>query len=308
MHVLIRIADFTFNYATEVSISHAWSEQTSTCTITLPRNLRLQQQELKTLIKRGDKVTVQLGYDGKLREEFRGYVARVKNTTPLEIECEDEMFQLKRYTITKTWSNTTLSQMAKDLYPGQSKCFDAEIGSFSASKTTPALVLDQIKSDYSLKSFFRKGVLIIGLPYDKATATEHKFKIQFNVIDNNDLEFRRKDDYKIKVSAISILPSNQKIQIELGDKDGDERTLHFYNLQKPALEKMAKQEMERIKYDGFTGSFTAFGIPPVEMGDIVELTDERYQDNSGRYWVDKVEKTFGQSGFRRKITLGPQAA
>lgn len=306
LSVNITIGSLSFGYVSECEIKHSWRDMTSTCSIRLPRNLKLQSEELRSLIKRGNKVEVKAGYDGELRTEFNGYVIRVKNTTPLMIECEDEMFNLKSGSITKSWPSTSLQQVVSYVYPGESKVFDANIGPFTLNKTTPALALEEIKRNYNLSSFFRNGVLVVGLPYDKATATNHKFNFQKNIAENESLEFRSKDDFKLKVKAISILPSNQKIEIEIGDKDGQERTMHYYNLQKPALEAIANAEIEKLKYDGYSGSFTSFGVPPVEMGDIVHLNDPRYPDNAGSYWVDEVNKSIGMGGIRRRITLGPR--
>jgi hypothetical protein len=310
MYVLgfhITIGQLVFNYATDVSIVHTWKESTSTCTIKLPRNLSLQSQELRSLIKKGSTVVVKIGYDGLLNTEFEGYVRSVKNTTPLEIHCEDEMYQLKKGTITQSWRNASLKDILKAVYSGQTKVFDAEIGAFTLNKTSPALALDEIKSAIGLHSFFRNKVLICGIQYDASTAARHKLHFQKNVADNKGLEYQDKEDIRLKIKAISILPDNQKIEIEIGDKDGQERTLHFYNLQRPALKALAMKEAEKLYYSGYRGSLTTFGLPIVRMGDIVELTDERYPDNSGSYWVDAVNVTAGLQGFRRQISLGAKA-
>ncbi|MDB9476797.1 MULTISPECIES: hypothetical protein [Nostocales] len=303
----ITIGSLVFNYASSVEIKHTWKEATSTCVLKFPRNLKLREQELKSYIKAGEKVAVYIGYDGDLNLEFNGYVRAVKNTTPVEIHCEDQMYMLKKGTITQAWRNASLRSILSVIYSGEVKVFDAEIGAFTLNRTTPAIALDEIKTSTGLHSFFRNGVLVCGIQYDRETASVHKYHFQKNVVENRNLEFQDKADVRLKIRAISILPNNQKIEIELGDKDGQERTLHFSNLKKPALQAMAEKEAEKLYYSGYRGSFTAFGIPTVKMGDIVDLQDSLYPENGGRYWVDEVVVTAGMDGFRRQITLGPKA-
>ena len=43
--------------------------------------------ETAQVIKAGDPVEIQLGYDGRLYTEFRGYVKQLNLQTPLEIVC-----------------------------------------------------------------------------------------------------------------------------------------------------------------------------------------------------------------------------
>ena len=52
--------------------------------------------ETAQVIKAGDPVEIQLGYDGRLYTEFRGYVKLLNLQTPLEIVCEDEFYTTRR--------------------------------------------------------------------------------------------------------------------------------------------------------------------------------------------------------------------
>ncbi len=54
------------------------------------------QDETSNPLKRGDEVSVWLGYDDDLQLVFKGYILQKGFKAPLVIKCEDEMFQLKQ--------------------------------------------------------------------------------------------------------------------------------------------------------------------------------------------------------------------
>lgn len=313
----ILIGKVSLKRVNEITIVSSWKNMTDTCSIKLPRNIKLGGQRITEIIKAGDPVTVKLGYDGKLREEFKGYLTRIKSTTPVELECEDEMWQLKKGSYTKSWANATLNDVLDYVLAGRSyKTFGTiTLGKFTINKATPAKVLEEINKTYGLKSFFRKGVLVIGKVYDE-TAPEHKYHFQKNVVSNS-LEYRSSDEVKVKVKAISILKDGRKIEKELGDSDGQERTLNFYELTGTELEKAAKVEMIKLKYDGYRGKMTAFGLPAAEHGDVailqgtntmLSIGEEPVNDHDGKYYIDAVTKTFSVSGgYRRELEIGVAA-
>ena len=50
--------------------------------------------------------------------------------------------------------------------------------------------------------------------------------MNINVI-NSGLTFRTKDQVRLSVRAVSVLPDNSRIEVEVGDPDGDRRTYIF---------------------------------------------------------------------------------
>ena len=315
-NIIITSADksrevLVFKYANEVSIESSWKCITDNCSIKLPRKLKLKDKRLDQLIKKSDAVTVNIGYNGTNRTEFRGYISDIKPTTPITIECEDEMYTLKRMNIIKSWKSAKLIDVVKEIWKGPIKCFDADLGAFTINKLNGVQALELIKDVYGLVSFFREingvNTLVTGFIYDPDVAQTYNYHFQKNII-KNDLEFKTADEVKLKVKVISTFPDGKHIEIELGDKDGQERTLNFFNLQKAELEKLAKIEILKLRFDGYRGKFTAFGIPNADDGDIVSLTDDLYPERAGKYYIDKVVKTWGMGGFRREITLGPKAS
>jgi len=307
MYVLnsnITIGEYEFDYVTEIQIESTWESQTVKGSITLPAALRFDKGKLKTSIKKGDTVSVQIGYDGNLNTIFEGFVARVKPSVPVVIEVEDAMWKLKQIEINDTAKNETVkSFLERNLPDFEIDCFDIELPRFVANKITAAKLLDQLKSDYGLYSFFRRGKLVVGKQYDPTDYAVQIVKFKYNIAEDN-LEYSAKEDVKIKVTAISNMASGEKIEVELGEPDGEGLTLNFYNLPQAELKNVAEKEMERLVYDGYRGGLTIFGDPFVRTGDVLELQDAEETDKTGRYWIDGVTYMFGTGGFRQQIKLG----
>lgn len=307
----IRVGQYTFKGVVNVEIQSSWEELTDTCIITIPRKLRFKNKNIAVgqdpLFKRGDKVEVNLGWNGNNSTRFTGYVRTIKIGTPITIICEDEAFLLKQGAKTVSFENPTLKQLLDAVLPTGTKyhALGMNLGQFRIKNATPAKVLDELRRSFGLFSFFINKELYVGFPYPPETPNKvWKFAFQKNIISDN-LDYRRKEDIKVKVKAISMKPDNSKIEVEVGDSNGDLRTFHHYNLSEKELRKVAEEDLKRIAYSGWKGDFLTFGQQPVIHGDIVELEDDKL-DRKGRYLVKKVVVSFGVDGFRRTIYLDRQ--
>jgi hypothetical protein len=304
----ITIGSYTFDYVVNVNAVCTWQEQTNTCTIALPAKLKLDKSKLKEIIKKGDTVIVTQGFKGNLNTVFEGFVARVKPQVPILIECEDLMWKLKQITVNDNAKNETLKSFLSRNIPFPIDCFDVDLPKFVAHKINAAQLLDQLNQDYGFFSFIRNGKVTIGKQYDINYSKRLKFYLDGNnrnVIDDN-LEYRTKDDYKIKITAISNLNSGEKLEVEVGEDGGDTATRNFPQVTKEKLKELAEEELKKVWFDGFQGDFTAFIDPFVREGDVVELVSAEEPEKSGSYWVDAVTYDNGVNGFRQTIKPGPK--
>lgn len=304
----IELEKFDFKYVCELQIEKSWKNFTSTASVKFPRKIKDRDKLLQDLVKRGDSIDISIGYDDTLINRFTGYVTSVKPTIPIEITCDDGMFLLKQKSVApKSWKTCTVNDVLD--YCGITN-YDTlgtiQLGTF---QVTPAMsnvvkVLEAIKDQTRLSVFMRSGKVIIGKQYDKTTANTHTFKFRYNIIEH-DLSFKRKDEIKLKVTAISNKSDGTKIEVKVGDTEGEERTLNYYNLSESQLKDIATTEIDKLKYDGYRGKFTVFGIPAVEVGDIIDLKDDEYPERAGMFWVDAIEIKAGFGiGIRQEITLG----
>ncbi|MDB0602642.1 hypothetical protein PL373_16190 [Tenacibaculum maritimum] len=287
---------------------------TDTCELELPKNIKWEgytSNNSHPPIKRGDKVIVKLGYDGELKTRFVGYVRSIDAHTPVRIKCEDGMFLLKQTKLApKSFKSATLEDVISYLIKGtgiEFKLIDKgiKIGKYRIVKPTVSEELQELKEKYLLSSYFRniKGVstLYVGLKYPLDNRNKIVFKHSKNII-SEDLEYRRKEDIRVKVEAVSFGKKHKKTTLELGDKDGDVIKIRIDGLTEGELKKYANQALERYKISGFKGTFETFGSPEVSKGDMVEITAS--DGNYGTYLVEKVEISFGVNGYRQTITLG----
>jgi hypothetical protein len=332
------------DFVHEVKIESTWKKFTDTCTITLPRKIRVLQagaiKELPDLISVGDAVQVDYGYDGELRREFIGYVSAIKPGTPFQIECEDAMWLLKRKQLSKAWRSVSLLELLKYVLQenGLSDVPVLELGTLSLgkytiAKATGAQVFDSLKSQFGISCFFRNGTLVAGDPY-QATGKPQELKYQFSGPTGNiispDLTYTLADDVALRFHGISYLKGGKKIEVDEGGSTktgkvkgdtgttatafskglpaGELRTISAVGLNEAELRAYVKKEAARLRFDGYRGGFTSFGLPAAEHGAIAVLTDPVYPERAGAYFIDEVVKTFGVGGSRRTIKLGPKAA
>ncbi len=305
---ILNIGEYRFDFVNEIEIESAWNKLTDTATIQQAQNISWKDKKLRQLIAVGNPVQIEIGYGSERDTVFSGYITELAPGVPIKITCEDEMWQLKQSSVTDNISNATITDLLNQHFSGYPhKALPVNLGSsFIIDGVSKAKILKQLNDDFGIHCFFRQGTLYAGRIYDTEYAETSAFRLGYNIIED-DLIYKRKDDVKLSVTAISNNPDGSKLEVKLGDAEGEQRTLNFYNLKEADLRSSAEREIDRLKYDGYRGSFTAFGRPLVRHGHIVEFQDVKDSDRAGRYWVDAVTYTLGTSGVRQKITLGPRA-
>lgn len=314
--VKVEINDVVFSRVHEVQIERSRKTLGAKATIKIPATARLERQgefisEVETAKRfdRGDAVFIEAGYNGNMRLEFQGYVSRIKPGTPIEIECDDAIFLLRRKNLKAAFQNTTLAALLEFILKGTGiKVVGSTPGinfkTFYFKNTSAANALQKLKDEYGLTMYFRSiNELFVGLA-EEVDGTEVKYRLGWNVIDNT-LEWHDEEDVRLKIKAIHIKKDNTKVEKEIGDDDGELRTLYFYDLENGAdLERVAKQEMLKYKYSGYDGGLETFLLPNITAGNVVNLEDAQFEQRSGKYLADKVTTTIGTGGARRKIELG----
>ena len=303
---------WVFEKITSCEIVRDMDALTTTCTLVLPRKIQWQG-ESSNPIKRGDQVTVWLGYDDDLQLAFQGYVLQKGFKAPIEIKCEDEMFVLKQTpAVKKTYKNVTVENLLKDqnLNYTLKVLGEQNVGQYRVNVDNVAELLAHLKEN-SIKTFFRleddKPVLYCGVMFDHNTGIRQVFETGVNIISDSSLDEQNSEDVKIKLKVVSLQPDNKnKIKVEVGDNDGERRTIHCYGKNESEAKAWGEQELERLKRDGLTGSFTTFGHVLLDRLDIigVKINGER----KCKYQVQKNTITFGAGGFRQDITLGARVA
>ncbi len=306
-----------FDACNSVEIDKSIDRIRSIAKIKIPTSARLVTQDKQTesvqtekVFKRGDKITIQLGYNDDLKTEFKGFIYKLNLTSPLEIECEGYEFLLRTDCKTKTFASTTLKGLLQYIISDTDIKLDGKIPDVNmVNYVIPANlkkldVLQQVKERYGLTIYFIEDTLYAGLDFVKDLGTV-KYSIGVNTVKEGELKYQYEDDVKIKIKAVWVQKNNTKVEAEVGDKDGQLRTLFFYNVEsKTGLETLAKAELKKYKFNGYTGKISTFLEPFATAGMVAEIADSKYNERGGKYEIRGVKTTFGTSGARRNVEIG----
>ena len=298
----------------DVRIKSSWKNLTSTCEITLPRAYKVENRnrDIRDFLTAGTAIEVQLGYNGDLQTEFSGYVTGFDGSGPITIDCEDEMWRLKRTNLNKVFYKSKLRDLIEFVVPEyQTEIEEVSIGDFEIRNATAAQVLKEFSEHpYNMFSYFPLGskVLHVGFPYRFKSSNRHILHLQRNT-KNESLEYRNIEADQIQVRVISHLDNGQILEtLHPKNLDGaSQRTLNVMNVETvQELEAYAKAELDRFNFSGYEGNITSFGIPVVRHGDEVDIRDARYPERNGVYLIDEVITEFNSSSadFKRVINIG----
>lgn len=314
----------------DVSIRESIHEYANKCTIKLPTSAVLKYatqvgeveppsvQSIKTAnqFKSGDKVFVNLGYNGILKQEFVGFVTRINRTTPVEIECEGYSYLLrKKKNIKKSWKTTTLKEVLKEVVKGteiklHDKIPDIPLKNLLINNASGTQVIDYLKEllKDTITAFFIDNVLFVGLTYTDITEGKTvKYSEGKNVISDDALKYHEADDIEVKIEFKHNQPDGTKKQ---GTQDnvktgGIIRTEIVSAVDDTAwLTKMAKAKLAQETFDGYEGEITTFLIPYCRVGYRAEYRSKKYPQKNGNYFVEGTTVNFSTGGARRIPELG----
>lgn len=316
----ISIGKLIFESISEVDGEKTWRKYTGTANIKFPKaveyrvgNMTFPIDSLKELIKTGDSVKIELGYNRVLVTEFEGYVSQIQPTIPIEINCEDEMFKMKRNNVSINIEDATVRQILEAAAPGyEIDCVDELYGDFSYVNTTSAKVFEELRKKAGLYTFFRGKRLVCGLQYSDTKVSEviPNFVFGKNVIDNS-LVYKSPEDCNVKIYGRSIQRDGSVITYDIGNEGGDIVRMNYETeISKKELEQIVKRRYDNAKTQGgYAGDITSYGFPFVEHGQRVRIYDPGiYEKRDTTNFVDEVKFSASlSSGYRRTCVIGKYA-
>ena len=313
----IKIGGVSFKSVNEVRISRSLYSLSATATVKVPVTAVLKHTgeppthiETAQAVKTGDKVEIRLGYDGRLNTEFVGYVKRLNYKVPLEIECEDEYYRMRFLNCVFSKKETTLKSCLGEILPGiqLGNVVGLTLKNFVVNNRPASWILGLLKKEYGLVVFFDiNGKLHVGKANDVKGETV-KYRLRENVISDDELKYQLAEDVKLKVKAVCYYKDGSKIEGELGEDGGEQRTFYYYDVKDAGeLKVLAEEELKRHSFDGYRGKIKTFLLPYALPGMVASIEDSIYGERSGDYFIESVETTFGRNGGRRTIEIGIKA-
>ncbi|MDH7554080.1 MAG: hypothetical protein QHH74_10510 [Spirochaetota bacterium] len=280
-----------------------------TITIKLPKYKRLSYRA----IPEGTKVEFWCGYTQYgMNLEFEGFVREVSPTQPFTIIAEDYFYFLRREVISKTFTNMTCGEIIKYIcspYPIDTGYIHSgiKIKNRNYFSKTKRFIVKDLATLCGFDVFFVGSVLHFEKPFSMTQKSIPVFTFGKNVIED-DIYFSPDPEYD-KIILISEQTDGSGMVYTAQYGNGQRvKTMYIEDIPQNEIKSRAKELYDEITYNGFKGSIITFGYPSVMHSTKVKITDDRYPEKNGYYYVDKVEKEYGSNGFRQKIYIGKKAS
>jgi hypothetical protein len=167
------------------------------------------------------------------------------------------------------------------------KAINAELGQIRLQGASVGKVLQVLRDQYGLYSYFVNGILRVGLAFYPADAKEAVFLFELMVKDGMNLTYLKKDDVKVQIKGI-LVTNNAREEYIYGDPTGGIRTVFQYGGTKADLDLKCNSFLEQANYTGYYGSFKTFLEPLVVPGDYAIVDSWKYPERKGKYLIKSV--------------------
>src|SRR5690606_12825630 len=117
------------------------------------QRLSLERKNLLDYLKVDDSIVIEAGYNGELFSEFTGYISNVGAEIPIVVECEDEMYKLKKMPlINHTFKAANLKEVLQFIAPGyEINALDMPVGKYMIERATPYKVIEDLKEKFGIR-------------------------------------------------------------------------------------------------------------------------------------------------------------
>ena len=252
---------------------------------------------------------IKIGYDNDNQKEFNGYLKRIsRDNNSLILECEDALYLLNKTISDKEYKAVSLKTLLDDVLKQVDPNFtvdsqyDYTMDKMVVFHQTALDVLKKVHEETKANIWFEDKTLFIReVYYDNAEDKGVIFDTRINV-QSNELKWIDKADKKVEIEVVFNKPDGVPIKRTYGNSGGEKITRYVNGSNDKDMQRAAESEYDLWNYSGFEGNFTGWLIPVVRAGGSVRLRD--VEKPEGKYYVTGVEIEFGQSGGKRKITLG----
>lgn len=305
----IKIGDYRVKTLKGLKITTSVLNLADTATIEFPGQYLRNWVKVEDKIHVGDAVCIRLGYDDRLETEFTGYLKRIsRDNNSLVLECEDALYLLDKSVEDKEYKTVSIRELLTEILhqvdPAfEVSCdFDFTYDKMVVFKSTALDVLKKVHEDTKANIWFEGKTLHVHPVYQEQAGEEAViYDTEINV-QSNELKWKDERDRKVMVEVKYVKPNGELRKENYGVDGGAKITKYVGVSDEQSLTKSAENEYKLWNYSGYEGSFTGWLVPVVKAGGCVRLRDKERPE--GVYYVTGVEIEFGQSGAKRKVTLG----
>ena len=306
----VKIGEFYLGMVESITIHKSVELLADTCEIVLPAARLNKALEVEEQIKRGDEVSVSIGYkEVGIKEEFKGYLQRISTDGgSIKLFCEDDLFQFRKDLPNEELKKISLSDLLSKVVKGIGKNYKVDCSytwvydKFVIRDATGYDVLKKVQEECGADIYLKDGVLHIHPP-GEVVGKERFYDFAVN-IEEAELSFRRAEDKKVKVVVKAIMPDGKVKEIEVGSTGGEKVEVKCHASDTASMKARGEAEVKRRTFDGYDGSITTWLIPECNPGDTASIHDGDYTYKDGTYFVRSVTTDFSEDGGKRKVELG----
>ena len=306
----VKIGEFYLGMVDSITIHKSVELLADTCEIVLPAARLNKALEVEEQIKRGDEVSVSIGYkEVGIKEEFKGYLQRISTDGgSIKLFCEDDLFQFRKDLQNEELKKISLSDLLSKVVKGIGKNYKIDCSytwvydKFVIRDATGYDVLKKVQEECGADIYLKDGVLHIHPP-GEVIGKERFYDFAVN-IEEAELSFKRAEDKKVKVVVKAIMPDGKVKEIEVGSTGGEKVEVKCHASDTASMKARGEAEVKRRTFDGYDGSITTWLIPECNPGDTASIHDGDYTYKDGTYFVRSVTTEFSEGGGKRKVELG----
>lgn len=306
----VKIGEFYLGMVDSITIHKSVELLADTCEIVLPAARLNKALEIEEQIKRGDEVSVSIGYkEVGIKEEFKGYLQRISTDGgSIKLFCEDDLFQFRKDLPNEELKKISLSDLLSKVVKGIGKNYKIDCSytwvydKFVIRDATGYDVLKKVQEECGADIYLKDGVLHIHPP-GEVIGKERFYDFAVN-IEEAELSFKRAEDKKVKVVVKAIMPDGKVKEIEVGSTGGEKVEVKCHASDTASMKARGEAEVKRRTFDGYDGSITTWLIPECKPGDTASIHDGDYTYKDGTYFVRSVTTDFSEGGGKRKVELG----
>lgn len=306
----VKIGEFYLGMVDNITIHKSVELLADTCEIVLPAARLNKALEVEEQIKRGDEVSVSIGYkEVGIKEEFKGYLQRISTDGgSIKLFCEDDLFQFRKDLPNEELKKISLNDLLSKVVKGIGKNYKIDCSytwvydKFVIRDATGYDVLKKVQEECGADIYLKDGVLHIHPP-GEVVGKERFYDFAVN-IEEAELSFKRAEDKKVKVVVKAIMPDGKVKEIEVGSTGGEKVEVKCHASDTASMKARGEAEVKRRTFDGYDGSITTWLIPECNPGDTASIHDGDYTYKDGTYFVRSVTTEFSEGGGKRKVELG----
>lgn len=306
----IKIGSFFLGLLDSVKIHRSVDLLADTAEISLPAIIQNRALEIENQLKRGDGVSIRLGYDGDLMQEFSGYLQEIAvNNGTITLQCEDGLFLFRKSVPDQELKGISLKGLLQHLIKAigislEVKCsYEFQYEKFVLNHMTAFDVLKKIQEETKANIYLKGTELHVHPAYEEVFG---KVKYDFSQnIEKDNLVYKHTDQRKFEVEVEGQSKEGKNVKVRVGTAGGDLRSVKVYGVTDPdVLKKRGLEELKHLSYTGYEGDLTGWLLPYCDAGYAASVHDEEYPRKDGTYYVTAVTTEFSQNGGSRKVQLG----